>query len=466
MNADHTDYDPDNDPIFEKIVNESKPNYVDELNDVNFVVRDGSKTVVCRESYDSVSGRSRLVRSSFTDFSNFHSNFKVQTGVDKNGNPVLTPKGRAWLAHPLRRQYNDIVMDPSGKYSDSGDYNLWRGFGVPSVSGSWPLMQDHIFEIICDRDVNLYRYVMCWLARMIQHPETTGEVALVLQGGRGTGKGMLGNALVRILGRHSYHILHGQHLTGNFNAHLEDCIFLFADEAFWAGDKAAENVLKGLITEPTIAIERKGVDLKSVPNMLHVFMASNSDWVVPAGTDERRYCFLKVSECRAQDHVYFAALTREMDNGGLESMLYHLQHLDISSFNVRAVPTTKGLTEQKLQSLDTVMVWWFQKLESGELAPDCEWGYIQSSLLYDDYAASVRKIGGGIRCATETSFGRLIRKALPKAWPKVHRDVPAKAGYSSTKRVNHYEFPAVELCRKHFESFIGGAVEWQTLSDL
>jgi len=32
-------------------------------------------------------------------------------------------------------------------------------------------------------------------------------------------------------------------LVGNFNAHLIDCVLLFADEAFWAGDKQGENTL-------------------------------------------------------------------------------------------------------------------------------------------------------------------------------------------------------------------------------
>lgn len=55
-------------------------------------------------------------------------------------------------------------------------------------------------------------------------------------------------------------------LTGNFNSHLRDCIALFADEAFWAGDRAGESVLKMLVTEPVIPIEGKGRDLVLVPN--------------------------------------------------------------------------------------------------------------------------------------------------------------------------------------------------------
>jgi hypothetical protein len=58
-----------------------------------------------------------------------------------------------------------------------------------------------------------------------------------MRGGRGTGKGMFVRAFGSIFGQHFTHISHSKHLTGNFNAHLEDCVVLFVDEGFWAGDK-------------------------------------------------------------------------------------------------------------------------------------------------------------------------------------------------------------------------------------
>jgi len=52
-------------------------------------------------------------------------------------------------------------------------------------------------------------------------------------------------------------IVDATHFVDRFNAHLRDCIVLFADEAFFAGDKQNEGVLKVLITEPYLAIEGK-----------------------------------------------------------------------------------------------------------------------------------------------------------------------------------------------------------------
>ena len=81
----------------------------------------------------------------------------------------------------------------------------------------------------------------------------------MLRGKKGAGKGTLGQILIRLFHHHALPISNPLHLTGRFNGHLVDVVFLFVDEAFWAGDKAGEGVLKALVTEPTIPIEPKFV---------------------------------------------------------------------------------------------------------------------------------------------------------------------------------------------------------------
>lgn len=436
-------------------VNKEIPDEISELNLIHFVSRIGGKSVVCREVRDEELQRDKLEMSSFADFKNFYYNRELITGYRKDDSPITTPLGLAWIKHPARRQFDDIKLTPEGNID--GVYNLWRGFSVEPIEGVWKLYRKHILYVICNGDKEQYEYVIRWIARLVQQPWTPGEVALVLQGKKGIGKGKFVNTLCRLLGQNSMSIYNGKHLTGNFNAHLEDCILLYVDEAFWAGDKSGESVLKGLITEPTIPIERKGFDLKSVRNLLHIIMSSNNDWVVPASTDERRYCVLKVSEHHMNDFPYFAAMDEELNNGGLAAMLYYFMNLNISDFNVRAIPKTDGLIEQKLQSLDTVLTWWHQKLCSGELISGIGWDSIPIADLYDDYVVRVQKQGSNIRRVSDTAFGKQLRKVLPTGWPKK----PRPKGIGSYKRSNHYEFPSLKICRKHFEKFLGvDVLDW------
>src|SRR5262249_5218298 len=137
------------------------------------------------------------------------------------------------------------------------------------------------------------------------------------------------------------------HLTGNFNGHLRDCIFLFADEAFFPGNPAHVGVLKSIITEPHLTIEAKYQNAVLAPNFVHLMMASNEDWVVPASLEARRFFVLDVLPTHANNHVYFGAIQAELDSGGFEAMLHDLLKHDISTFNVRRVPSTTGLQSQK-----------------------------------------------------------------------------------------------------------------------
>ena len=94
-------------------------------------------------------------------------------------------------------------------------------------------MHDHVFRVICAGDKALADYLFDWIARMFQYPGKLGEVAIVLRGKKGAGKGIFFNWIVRAWGQHGIHITHAKHLIGNFNAHLRNCVALFADEAFW-----------------------------------------------------------------------------------------------------------------------------------------------------------------------------------------------------------------------------------------
>ncbi len=303
--------------------------------------------------------RDVLVKSTPTQFVDIHGNEFV---TNDDGDKVLLPK--AWLHSPARRQYlKGIVLDPTGRCGL--DYwNLWRGFAVEPRAGDWTRLREHIRKIICQGDHELFLYVIRWLARLVQHPEWRAEVALVLRGKRGTGKGKVVDWIMRLFGQHALQISNPDHLTGRFNAHLRDCILLFVDEAFFAGDRSRQGILQSLITERMITIEPKNVDLQLTRNLLHVIMASNEDWIVPAGDRERRYCVLDVSDDHIQDHAYFAAIDEQMNAGGLAAMLFDLLSVPLDGFEVRAIPQTDALNDQQVLSLPAIDKWWVEVLSS------------------------------------------------------------------------------------------------------
>ena len=321
-----------------------------EMNRRYAVVKIGGKTrVVSLEDSPAYPGSVVPVFSTIPDFKAFHDKLKKE--IPDPATPGAYRKvgiGKWWIEHEQRRQFEGIVYAPNE--TPENKLNLWTGYSCDPQEGDCGLYLSHLHDNVCGGNAEYSAYLLGWMATAVQDPGRQGEVAVVLRGKEGTGKGVFAREFGRLFGSHFKHVLNAKHLVGHFNAHLQHCSVLYADEAFFAGDRSHESVLKGLITEETILVEPKGVDSYSVRNCIHLIMSSNSDWVVPAGADARRYFMLDVSDAHMQDNPYFSAIARQMEKGGRAALLHYLLNCDISDFDIRAVPQTAALADQKTRS--------------------------------------------------------------------------------------------------------------------
>jgi hypothetical protein len=355
-----------------------------------------------------------------------------------------------WLNHPDHRYYDGIIFEPDGPEVIVGEdgrtfMNLWKGWGVEPKEGDWSRIRRHIYDVLAAGDQGFGDYIIRWCAYKFQNPGAPNEVALAVKGGKGTGKGAFGQVLLRIFGQHGLQIFSQQHLYGKHNKHLQDKLFLFSDEAFWAGDREAERVLKGMLTEKAILIEPKGVDGFPWPNRLSLFVAANEAWFIPASHDERRYAVNNVSEHVKQRGDYFAPLFAEINGNGPAAMLYDLRKMQLCNWHPRnTVPQTKALMEQKLESLGGLEQWWVSLLNTGELpgAEEKNPRMVRSARLYDDainYSPRNRYV-------TDTSFGLFLRKMGCEH----HHNAKFRA----------WIFPPLSLARKRWIADVGGEWEW------
>lgn len=353
------------DDIDELLASVGKADLVEHMNERFCAVLNGGKFLVYMEDEDDVFDPPRRVwtKLSRESFLHFHEDERVQVSGGKRALSVA----EVWLASPRRRKYSGIVMDPEGRRG--GDrLNLWRGWSVAPKAGDWSLMRELVERVLCCGDRSSFEYVLRWIAFMFQHPGTSPEAAIAFRGKEGTGKGTLGRALMAIAGAHGLTVSSPAQFAGRFNSHLRNVAFLFADEAFWPGNKEAEGVLKQLVTEPVIAYEGKGADIVSGRNLVHLMMASNNEWVVPAGLDARRFAVFDVSDERRNEKAFFAALNDQMARGGLAAMLHDLLAMDLAGWHPsRGIPQTQALAEQKALSLDPAAKWWMEVLDRGVL---------------------------------------------------------------------------------------------------
>jgi hypothetical protein len=256
-----------------------------------------------------------------------------------------------------------------------------------------------------------------------------------------------------------------RHRFGRFNAHLVSCILLHCDEAF-AGDHAAEGKLKDLVTGDEHFIEFKGKEVIRVRNFVRLLVTGNAKWLVPAGMDERRFAMFEMGKEHQRDYAYFAAIDTEMKNGGREALLHHLLTFDLSTVNLREIPKTDALLEQKIASLTPDEAWWLDVLQRGRLPEGCDDDDTCSAqLLFDDYIRHATKQGvSAKRRSIETSLGINISKLVPKGfrrlrnveytvYDKYHQVEEPKGGKG-------YRFPTLLECRDFFEEKIQQKVDW------
>lgn len=443
--------------------------WLEEMNARHAVVSHGREVVVYRSVDDPILRRKKYHKYPFASFQQLYQNDRVPV-VQDSGRVVKQNKGAAWLAHPLRRQYLGGVCYAPGRTLPADLLNLDMGFGLEPKPGRWPLMRAHLLHVICGGDEQVFRYVMGWLATAVQRRGDRAGVALVLRGNRGVGKGILGNTMVRILGQHGIYLSSSEHLVGKFNGHLEDASFVFGDECFFPYDKAHLSRLKSLITEPDITIEEKFQSARTARNCLHILLASNEQFVVPAGHDERRYCVLDVSEAHKQDGRYFTPLRQELgldsdtdgQGTGAAAMLYELVHYDLSGFDIMRVPKTEALLEQKLDGMSTVQKWVFDGLQQGAFSSvDCgastwETGSlsVQTRSLYEGYLV-YSKQSREYRPEESGPWMKEIKKMLGSSVSGVR---PWTKGGDRPRIVIFKPLPE---CRSAFERWIGHSVKWE-----
>lgn len=429
-----------------------------EMNDRFAVVQMGSSVRIMSEDWDPMTESPMVNFISQQDFSLLLGNrFYIFKNAD--GEEVPVPLTKWWLQNQNRREYKGVVFLPGR--ATPGFFNLWRGFAYEAKPGDCSLFLRHVQENICRGNKDWYDYLLGWMAHAVQHPDQPGHTAIVFRGKQGTGKGFFAHHFGRLFGRHYLPVRDSNHIFGQFNGHLQDCVVLFADESFWVDSTKQKSMLKNLITETEFVVERKRQDAQRSRNCVHLIMASNEKWVVPLEGEDRRFFVLDVGEEHKQDSAYFRAIADQMEAGGYEALLHILLTHDLSEFDIRRIPFTEAAAEQKALTLSGERAWWFEKLVSGRMYSDQEgWPehVFTTDLCYDfiEYNNTWERTGR----SNQTRLGIFLKQVLPNDKPNavlrgehVVRQIDGQM--KKVKDPAIFRLPPLQECREHWEQEFG-----------
>ena len=430
---------------------------------------------------------------------------------------------KIWSENLRRREVIRIGFNPENT-DDPDIFNLWKGFAIShedcagaNIDDCAPML-DHIRHIWCKGSDELFNYVMNYFARIIQMPHKKSGVMLCLKSKQGAGKGVVIEAIGKIIGdAHYAQVSNANNVFGDFNGTLEAKILVDLDEAFWGGDKKLEGIIKNKITEKRQIVNKKNKEAYSIDDYANYVLTSNNDRFASASSpeDRRHYCI-------ELDNKYAGRMTKEVkeyfepiaavqeDEGKLKALAKYLYEKNLSDFNPRIFNKTPLLQDQIQQSWNTVQKWWFAVLNDGGFDCDKEaTGFcIFNKLYYQNNEhqehltgmtrTKYKKDARGKKISNPSGHGHIIEqtqvlyykdflydcyaKVAGSGYNKLDKgsfframkqdcledllvEVKPKANGGDNKRISYIHFPEIRECQAMFNKIQGFEYIYQEIDD-
>jgi putative DNA primase/helicase len=373
---------------------------------------------------------------------------RVKVRDSDNGKTAALGLGDTWLQwHGKAFCPDGVGYYPTPEKCPTKVFNMYGGLAVIPREGDCSVWLQHLRDVICGGREVEFNYALQWFAHLIQKPDEKPSVAIVLKSCEGAGKGALVEPVMRILGAHGVHVNGTGQIAGRFNSTLANKQLVFIDEAN-ATDRGAADTLKGIISEPTINLERKGLDPEPMPNYTRLIFASNLNQVLSAGMRERRYLVLEPNEANAQDPAYFNRYWNWVNNQNGPSRLLHLlQITSLEGFDPRRCPTTSALLSEQLVSMSPINQFLHEQISKVE--PFLGKTRIPVTDLINDF----------IDWCEKRSFNVNRQQAQSLVGKQFYRMEISGNGRSGRGNGKYYELPGADELRKKFSAAMGAAAE-------
>lgn len=199
----------------------------------------------------------------------------------------------------------DLIIEYQGKPM----LNVYRKQGVPpaeSLDDEGRAVVDRLLKHIAFtlEDEREQTILLDWLTFVYQNPGQRVNWALLLQGAQGTGKSYFAVMLQALMGELVTN-LDPAAIAGRFTSWAFGSLVIVVEEVRISGQNKFEVMdrTKPFISNPTIQIEEKGRDHRTVPNFTSYFMLTNHKDALPLAAGDRRYCVM-FSRVQSEDQLY------------------------------------------------------------------------------------------------------------------------------------------------------------------
>jgi hypothetical protein len=369
-----------------------------------------------------------------------------------------------------REDYTSIVFKDPSKVKPF-EYNLFKGWPYkPIKSVNTNFYWDFVKKAIANNDDLIFNVICSWMAKIIQEIFWK-STAIVIIGEKGCGKGTFVKAFGSLFGHYFLESADPKRIFGSFNSHLQNCLLLYGNEAFWSGQKADESKLKSIVTDIDFVYELKGSMTYKGENYTHLILDSNYEHVVSVTPDERRWIIAQASSIYRGNFEYFEEFNKVIDTKEFkESLMYDLVNFNYKPWekHLRKAPMTAAVIDQLIHSFDLYEQWWYQNLETGSFGEqlcslDSDMSIrISNEALHESFKSFLKVNGKKNYDATATFIKSIKKRFLPS-------ELIIKETIKSQDGKNAKVIASLDKCKAYFSSKYGVEItsainEWQIIT--
>ncbi len=312
----------------------------------------------CKEIYDIEQGR-------YIQVAKFYANYE-NVSVTENDKSITL--GRAWMRSPQRRYINGLCLAPGApEVLSNGALNTWQGFSVESISGYVEPFLDVLAYVVPNESER--KYVLLWLARMIQKPGEKFHVALVIWSlEEGVGKGLVFETVGELFNPRHHKVVGNAVFDDQFNDWQSQKVYVVADEVSSTDKRTTADRIKGWVTASHNNINVKHSAKFAEHNIIKYVFLSNHPDAVYLNDKDRRFFVCEGPDEKIPDSLRLPFLEWKA-NDGLSHLRHYLESLDTTGFDPRS---HAPVTESKLRMVDSnksdLEIWIESKLEQNQAA--------------------------------------------------------------------------------------------------
>lgn len=259
-----------------------------------------------------------------------------------------------WRKSKQRKEYTEIVFDPTPGWNNPNQFNLFDGWphtevDVVDMTRIQPIL-DHIKEVLSCGNETTYKRIMWLLAQPLQQPHLkTGIILMLLSRKHGAGKTIITNDMMRaIYGKYFTSTDDIESIFTKFNYRYAFKIIVCGEEvSSGVGFKLGQK-LKGAATGKKKTVESKGFNNIEVDDFTRYFFNTNNSDTGTVEDSDRRFECHEVSDHKIGDYPYFDDIAdRIKDTVTMQHMFTYLMRWDLSTVNIRKIQDTEWREELK-----------------------------------------------------------------------------------------------------------------------